>query len=127
VSVRRTVTVPTLDHGPVTLTCPAWCTVDHAIGPVDYRADVTHRGPELSLTVPSRHGPAEWLHACVDQAPFSAYDRTVTVVVALGGESARHTPASLRVYADTLAVQLDQVRAYADHIEHIVNGWGVPS
>lgn len=124
---RRTVTVPTRDHGPVTLVCPDWCTADHTAGPVEYRADLSHRGPKLSLTVPSRRGRVEWLFACVDQAPFSAYDRTVAVVVELGDSSNRYTPASLRALVDDLAVQLDQVRAYADHIENTMTNWGEPS
>ncbi|MET9479858.1 hypothetical protein [Streptomyces sp. NPDC006638] len=39
----RTITLQTLDHGPITITCPAWCT-GHP-GPPEFRVDTTHSGP----------------------------------------------------------------------------------
>ncbi|GAA3727494.1 DUF6907 domain-containing protein [Streptomyces tremellae] len=47
-SGQRTVTVHTLDHGPVTLTCPTWCTGEHEQG--GYRADIEHIGPARLCT-----------------------------------------------------------------------------
>lgn len=43
-TAARTVTVQTLDHGPITITCPAWCT-GHT-GPAEFRVDTTHTGPD---------------------------------------------------------------------------------
>lgn len=127
VSGGRTVTVRTRDHGPVTLTCPAWCRTDHTAGPVEYRADVTHRGPDLSLALPGRRGPDEWLYVCVDQAPLSAYDPALGVVVEVGGVSVRYAPEGLRALADVLAAQLAEVRAFADRVERLVSDSGVSS
>ncbi|WP_155058814.1 DUF6907 domain-containing protein [Streptomyces blattellae] len=110
-SGRRTVTVHTRDHGPVTITCPEWCSVDHTAGPVQHRADVAHTGLELSLTVPSAHGPSEWLYVCLDVGEFSEHDRSIGVVLEVGGASVRVTPARLRALADRLTAQLGQVRA----------------
>lgn len=42
---ERTVTVPTLDHGPVTVPEPIWCT-GHNDQLVEYRDDIHHTGPE---------------------------------------------------------------------------------
>jgi hypothetical protein len=43
VSGPRTVTVHTRDHGPVTITCPAWCSGAHDDG--GFRVDIDHTGP----------------------------------------------------------------------------------
>lgn len=112
-SAGRTVTVHTLDHGPVTVPEPTWCR-GHDQGAPQYRADVTHTGPSLSLTAPSRRGPVEWLHAVVDAAPYSARERDVAVVVELGGGSYRYDVEALRMLADDLTAQLQEIRAFAD-------------
>lgn len=126
-TTHRTVTVSTRDHGPATLACPEWCAVGHSAGPVRCQADVAHTGLELPLTVPSPRSPAKWLHACVDVGPLSTRDRAVGVVVEIGDALYRLAPASLRVLVDSLAAQLGEVRAYADRVECVVTGWGVPS
>ncbi|MFD7443898.1 DUF6907 domain-containing protein [Streptomyces sp. NPDC059909] len=48
----RTVTVPTIDRGDVTIPEPAWC-VGHTDSPREYYVDLSHRGPEHLV------GPAE--------------------------------------------------------------------
>ncbi|WP_236238814.1 hypothetical protein [Streptomyces sp. CC228A] len=111
-------TVHTLDHGPVTVPEPDWCR-GHDQGAPQYRADVTHTGPSLSLTAPSRRGPVEWLHAVVDAAPYSARERDVAVVVELGGGSYRYSPEGLRELADDLTAQLQEIRAFADTLAAI--------
>jgi hypothetical protein len=50
-TAARTTTVHTLDHGPVTLTCPTWCADVHAPQNGGYRADIVHTGPEIPFTV----------------------------------------------------------------------------
>ena len=63
----RTVTLPTLDAGNVTLTCPAWCAghTDHR--PDTHRVDLDHKGPETRLTY---NGVVLWT-AFIGQAPFA--------------------------------------------------------
>jgi hypothetical protein len=46
----RTVTLPTEDHGDVTLPEPAWCQ-GHESTPGDLRADILHQGPGGGLGV----------------------------------------------------------------------------
>lgn len=62
----RTVTVETLDHGPVTLPEPSWCT-GHAAQPVELRADLCHAGPSRTLDY---DGTPLW-HAEVVAYPFA--------------------------------------------------------
>lgn len=117
----RTITLPTLDHGEVTLPEPAWCAghADHR--PDTHRADIIHKTPDIVLAF---HG-AEIIAACLAQSPcatidtpglggptvgasVSPPDRTLTVVdlyslaAALDGYADR-----LRDLADQLAVILD--------------------
>ncbi|MFE1250517.1 DUF6907 domain-containing protein [Streptomyces sp. NPDC058741] len=67
----RSITLPTIDHGPVTLPEPAWCAghADHC--PDAYRIDITHRGPDHILTLPVRGGYAELLVVALEERPFT--------------------------------------------------------
>ncbi|URM90395.1 hypothetical protein LUW75_10765 [Streptomyces sp. MRC013] len=66
----RTVTVKTLDHGPVTVTEPSWCT-GHAGQPVEFRTDLCHTGPLRTLSYDER---ALW-YAEVVAYPFAVDER----------------------------------------------------
>lgn len=46
-SAGRTVTVHSVDYGPVTFVCPPWCLTVHVDG--GYRADICHAGPATAL------------------------------------------------------------------------------
>lgn len=75
----HTVTVDTIDHGPVTLPEPFWCVGTHPAG--GYRADITHYGEEIALVVETPcHGPVRALSAALYQGPFSEYETTDVVV-----------------------------------------------
>lgn len=65
----RTVTVRTVDHGDVTLTCPAWCT-GHA-GPAPSRVDISHTGPWTALEIPTPRGPMVHLDVALETRPFT--------------------------------------------------------
>lgn len=69
-NARRTVTVQTGDHGPVTIDEPAWCTTDHDT-PQHFRNDISHLGPDIEVTVDSPRGPSEVLTICLAQHPFT--------------------------------------------------------
>ncbi|MEU0716817.1 hypothetical protein ABZ498_06500 [Streptomyces lavendulocolor] len=62
----RTISVPTLDHGPIPISEPAWCTghTDHQPG---YRVDLTHTG----LEHPFAFEGEVLLVAMLTQAPFT--------------------------------------------------------
>jgi hypothetical protein len=64
----RTITVPTTDHGPVTLTEPSWCAGHPDHRPDTHRADIIHSGPDIQLNF--------WyvtlLSACLVQSPYAS-------------------------------------------------------
>ncbi|MFG2948186.1 DUF6907 domain-containing protein [Streptomyces adustus] len=63
----RTVTLPTADHGDVTIPEPAWC-IGHVSTPGDLRVDIIHSGPDVVL---SFHG-RDITEACLTQSPFAS-------------------------------------------------------
>lgn len=67
---NRTVTLPTLDAGEVTLPEPAWCIGHPDHQPNDHRADIHHRGPDVTLTFRGHH----ITDACLVQTPFTTVD-----------------------------------------------------
>lgn len=123
-SEPRIVTLPTLDHGDVTLTCPAWCTghADHR--PDSYRADILHAGPDVALTF---HGH-DIGDAALVQSPFSTIEipelcsSTPGVSVSLLGLTLN--PVQLYDLAATLDRHADQLRDLADQLHALLTGEG---
>ena len=118
----RTITLPTEDHGDVTLPCPAWCSghADHR--PDTHRADIIHSGPNISLAF---HG-AELFTACLTQSPYATSSapelggRTPGVSVYPPGRTL--TPVSLYSLAAALDGYADQLRDLADQLAGILAG-----
>ncbi|MEV5182894.1 hypothetical protein AB0K88_24350 [Streptomyces werraensis] len=117
-SEPRTVTLPTIDHGDVTLTEPDWC-VGHGDHLPEHRSDLGHAGEDVTLKF--RGQPLA--DACLVQSPFAeATARDVQVSVSLLGQSldARgvyELAADLDAYADRLRALADQllvIRAEGD-------------
>ncbi|MGV9281649.1 DUF6907 domain-containing protein [Streptomyces sp. NPDC003730] len=106
-----TITLPTADHGDVTLPEPSWCAghADHR--PDTERVDLGHSGPEAVLKFRGRVLSV----ACLEQAPFAAKaTRDVQVSVSLAGPAldARgvyELAADLDAYADRLRSLADQL------------------
>lgn len=82
----RTVTVPTLDHGPVTLACPTWC-LGHGPEP-EHRIDISHVGTDEPLTLLTRRGRVVHLVTALESRPFvtDPFLRRPFVNVAIGGD-----------------------------------------
>lgn len=76
------VTVPTADHGDVTLPEPSWCAGGH---PAEgYREDIEHQGVDVRLMVPTPcHGSVVAFTASFVQRPFSPSDARTLVTVEL--------------------------------------------
>lgn len=118
----RTVTLPTRDHGPVTLPEPSWCQghADHR--PDTHRADIIHGGPD---TVLAFHG-AELFTACLVQSPFATIitpglgGRTTGVSVYPPGLTL--TPVELYSLAAALDGYADRLRDLADELTVILGG-----
>lgn len=66
---EHTVTVNTLDHGPVTVPCPMWCVGEHPDG--GHRVDIAHYGVDHHIKVNTIHGPRDVLTAVLAQYPFT--------------------------------------------------------
>ncbi|MFF7192674.1 DUF6907 domain-containing protein [Streptomyces sp. NPDC008079] len=65
----RTVTVPTSDHGDVTIPEPAWCIgIGHDVP--NLRAEIAHQGEPFDITVNTARGPRRLLELMLWQDPF---------------------------------------------------------
>jgi hypothetical protein len=120
VSETRTITVRTVDHVPVTVTCPAWCVGGHEDG--GYRSDILHTGPDINLVFRG-HDIAD---AGLVQSPFAQSGTpefgspTPGVSVSLVGRTL--DPAGLYELAAALDGYADQLRALADELTEIRGG-----
>ncbi|WP_060880906.1 DUF6907 domain-containing protein [Streptomyces scabiei] len=118
----RTITLPTIDHGPVTLTCPAWCAGHDDHRPDTHRADILHKGPDITLTFRA----AEVITAGLAQSPYATLvapelgGRTVGVSVYPPGRTV--TPIDLYGLAASLDSYAGRIRALADHLTVILAG-----
>ncbi|MFF9285235.1 DUF6907 domain-containing protein [Streptomyces griseosporeus] len=96
-----TITVPTGDHGDVTLPEPFWCLGEHEFE--GYREDIEHRGEDVVLTVPTPcHGEVPFTTLTLVQRPFSPTDRAVKVTAELDGDWHDLSSSELAAVADTL-------------------------
>ncbi|MEV5048916.1 hypothetical protein AB0N20_31055 [Streptomyces griseoincarnatus] len=112
----RTITLPTADHGLVTLAEPSWCAGHTGHDADTVRADLAHTGEDVVLAFRGRHLAA----ACLDQAPHAELTtREPRVSVDLLGASldARavyELAAALDGYADRLRDLADQLLVIAE-------------
>ncbi|QTU47621.1 hypothetical protein F3K20_24880 [Streptomyces scabiei] len=120
-----TITLPTIDHGLVTLPEPTWCCghTDHR--PDTHRADILHKGPEAVLTF--RGG--EVLTACLAQSPYATLPthpelggRTIGVSVYPPGRTL--TPVGLYELAASLDSYADRIRGLAEQLTAVLAGGG---
>jgi hypothetical protein len=118
VSTERTVTLPTHDHGDVTLPEPSWC-AGHPNPRTQYRADLTHYGPEHRLTF---NGEPLFV-LMLAQAPLAERSsRDLTAYVEQSGYTGDLDPAGLYGLAAALDGAADQLRAFADQLAALLAG-----
>ncbi|MGW5427901.1 DUF6907 domain-containing protein [Streptomyces sp. NPDC004059] len=116
----RTITVHTVDHGPLALVCPPWCVGGHEDG--GYRADILHRGPDITLVFRGRH----ITDASLVQAPFTEGTDpelggpTPGVSVSILGRTL--DPCGLYELAAAFDGHADQLRALADELAALREG-----
>jgi hypothetical protein len=110
VSSQRTVTVPTIDHGPVTIPEPAWCE-GHANTAPGYRGDIVHSAPDAVMGFRGH----DMLIASLVSYPFvpSLGGLDLGVSVAFGGFGQTLTPADLDALAATLVEHAVTLRTMA--------------
>ncbi|MGW1000761.1 DUF6907 domain-containing protein [Streptomyces sp. NPDC002520] len=120
----RTITLPTSDHGDVTVIEPDWCQGHPNHRPDDLRADIHHSGPDVTLAFRGHH----ITDACLVQSPFTEIDvpelssRTPGVSVSVIARTL--DPAGLYELAAALDRYADELRALADQLTGILAGGG---
>lgn len=118
----RTVTLPTEDHGDVTLTCPAWCSGHQHHDPQTARVDLMHVGPAVECA---------FLGIEVFTAELVASPYASTSIPRLGGRTPGVSvhplgrtldPADLYGLAAALDGYSDRLRDLADQLDAILGG-----
>lgn len=124
----RTVTVVTTDHGPVTISEPAWCTgVYHPDGVA--RADIAHTGPSIDVMVGTERGPERLTELMMWQDPFptpaaTRSDDVHVSVELLDGHHFDYDAAGLEVLAVDLMEAAAKVRRVARRLASELRGDG---
>ncbi|MER5211977.1 hypothetical protein ABT063_15690 [Streptomyces sp. NPDC002838] len=114
----RTVTLPTIDHGDVTLPEPAWC-AGHPDPRPQYRTDLAHYGPEHRLTF----NGAPLYRLMLVQSPLAErMSRDLCAYVEESGYTGSLDPAGLYDLAAALDAAADQMRAFADQLAVVLAG-----
>ncbi|MEU1117824.1 MULTISPECIES: hypothetical protein [unclassified Streptomyces] len=118
----RSITLPTIDHGDITIPCPPWC-AGHDTTP-QYRADLTHEGTERILSIPTKHGPVALLVVAFEQRPYAEnWPGTAPFVnVGFGGDYHPMRRPALHAAADALMDQAAVLRRLADELGELLGG-----
>ena len=114
----RTIVLPTADHGPVTVTCPAWC-VGHESAPGDLRADILHQGADVTLVFQGHDiGDAALVESPYAELPGGGLGVSVSPL----GRTL--DPVQLYDFAATLDAYADQLRDLADQLHTLISSEG---
>jgi hypothetical protein len=121
----RTVTLATIDRGPVTIPEPSWCQGHSHHDPETEYVDVIHGSPEISLTFHS----AVLLAAGLVQSPHASVDATPGLGGPTPGVSVHPLgetlgPVDLYELAAALDSYADRLRDLADQLDTILTGGG---
>ncbi|MFI8303702.1 DUF6907 domain-containing protein [Streptomyces sp. NPDC085927] len=111
----RTVTLDTLDSGPVSFDCPAWC-IGHGWqeGATVGRNDITHNSVRVKAAVDTEsYGLMPVLTARISWAPFVELVPRVAVEVDLVGDFEAEEIAGVAGALRTAAARLENVAAEA--------------
>lgn len=119
-----TVTLVTVDHGPVTLPEPSWCTGHDGHLPGTYRADLIHSGPETAARFNGPSGVLEYLRAWITHAPCGELLPEPLPLVALevDGDAVSLDPDGLRAFTAATRTHLEALEQLADEAEEIRGG-----
>lgn len=114
--MNRTVTLHTLDHGPVTLPEPSWC-LGHADHVLCDRVDLSHTGAEHRLAF----GSDDLLVVMLGQDPYAKVPerRGTGLYVEQTGWAATLDHEGVRRLAATLTVHAMRLRQFADQLARL--------
>ncbi|MFI0825704.1 DUF6907 domain-containing protein [Streptomyces roseolus] len=112
-TVKRIITLPTTDHGPVTVPEPTWCTGHHNHAP-GHRVDLAHTGPEH----PFAFDGETLFVAMLSQDPFSPDQarRKTRLYVEQTGHAATLDPTEIRRLAAAFTVHAVHLRTLANQV-----------
>ncbi|MEU2288061.1 hypothetical protein ABZ614_40175 [Streptomyces sp. NPDC013178] len=111
----RIVTLDTLDHGPVTVECPAWC-VGHGwqMGAGIGRNDIVHNSIRVKAASDTfSHGYVTVLRTWMTWAPFTELVPRVSVEVDMQGDYEAEEVSHLAGVLRTAATRMEKVAAEA--------------
>ncbi|WP_329240541.1 DUF6907 domain-containing protein [Streptomyces canus] len=114
-SAPRTITLTTVDHGPVTFDCPGWC-IGHGwqVGAGIGRNDITHNSVRVKAAADTySHGYETVLRTWMSWAPFVELVPRVAVEVDLTGDFEAEEISHLAGVLRTAATRMEGVAAEA--------------
>lgn len=119
----RTITIATLDAGPVTVTCPPWCTQDghrDGIGKVD----IVHTSPDTEITLTIGDDSPVLLLILVEQLPYGRRPQERVPFLSVGVDDGwwPTSPAGLRELADRMGDVGAQLRQAAEKFAPLLAG-----
>jgi hypothetical protein len=113
--VIRTVTLNTMDHGPVTFECPSWC-IGHGWQPDGQigRNDIAHNSVRVKAgTETDGHGWVPMLAARISWAPFAELVPVVSVEMFLGHDFSAEEISQVVAGLQTAQRRLERLAAEA--------------
>ena len=119
----RTITIRTMDAGPVTVTCPPWCTSDghrDGIG----KADIVHTSADIEITLTIGDDSPTLLLVLAEHLPYGRRpaERVPFLSVGVDDQWWPTSPAGLRELADRMADVATQLRQAAEKFAPLVGG-----
>ncbi|TQE40253.1 hypothetical protein Sipo8835_00130 [Streptomyces ipomoeae] len=115
----RTITLPTVDHCPVTLEEPSWCRGHADHHPGTYRTDLTHYGIEHRLTF----NGTELFRLMLAQTPYAGpASRETCAYVEQSGYTGSLTPVGMYDLAAALDHAAENMREFADQLATLLDG-----
>jgi len=115
----RTVHVNVLVTKALEIDEPAWCVAPHE--GAQYKADITHNGPEVSASVEVRRGLARFLTAWISQAPHSelAPEPLPLLAIEVGGDIINCDPDEVRDFTNLVRAHCNVLDQLARELERV--------
>ncbi|WP_306186947.1 hypothetical protein [Streptomyces sp. MK5] len=116
----RMATVNVLVTRPLEIPEPEWCR-GHRDDRAEFKADITHCGPETSATFETATGTYTYLAAWISQAPYGEIrpEPEPLLAVEVDGDTVSMDPETVRAFTATTRARLDALDALADEVERL--------
>jgi hypothetical protein len=119
VTEPRTVNVNVIVTKTLEIDEPEWC-VDPHTG-AQYKADITHNGPEVSAFIDTRRGTASFLTTWISHAPHGelAPEPQPVLAIDIGGDIINCDPDQTRAFTALVRAHLDVIDLCATELERV--------